>query len=423
MDMRRIVAWLLFSVLPVCLCAKTLAPANSVTTFVIFPPENQSNAQDLSWVGEGLAIAISEEMEMPEVETLSREERVRFEESIDLPPSVPLSRASMIRVAQKAVADRLVFGSYSGTKENLQISVRVLNLKSLKLGGEHVANGPVAALPQLENELAWVLLSETYPDLKLSREEFRARTRTVPNQPFSDFVGCLSVGDDSERAKRVQKTVELYRDFPQASYLLGEYYFGLGDWARSMQYLQPALKGPQNFLETEFMLGTCYLKLEDPSNAVEAYNSLLSRSQSLEAFNNLGVAYLRKGDFPQAARALSQARGFSESNASVILNLAIANRLRGDEAAALAFLEQAVGAHPDQGMIQYLYSLMLDKRGEPEKAARALDVARKLGIDVEKLPRQDPLTWTQIYLTWTRRPVAKLGTVTSFRHPFANLPI
>ncbi len=70
----------------------------------------------------------------------------------------------------------------------------------------------------------------------------------------------------------------------------------------------------------------------------------------------------------------------------MILNLAIANRLRGDEAAALAVLDQAVGAHPDQGMIQYLYSLMLDKRGEPEKAARALDVARKLGIDVEKLP-------------------------------------
>jgi tetratricopeptide (TPR) repeat protein len=403
--MRGIVVWLLLCVLPVGLGARTVASPSVVTTFVIFPPENQSKMQELSWVGEGLAIAISEEMEIPEVETLSWEERGRFEESIDLPPNAPLSQASMIRVAQKAAADRLVFGSYSGTRENLQISLRVLNLKSLKLGGEHVANGPVTALPQLENELAWVLLSETDLDLKLTREEFRARTRAVPNQPFSSFVGCLSVGDEAERAQRLQKTIELYRDFPQASFLLGAFYFGLGDWARSVQYLKPALKGTQNILETEFMLGTCYLKLDDPSAAVEAYHSLLARSQSLEAFNNLGVAYLRKGDFPQAVRELAQARGFAESNISVALNLAIANRLQGDEAAALAVLEQAVRAHPDQGMIQYLYGLTLDNRGESEKAARALDVAGKLGMDAEKLRRQDPRTWTQVFLRWTHRPV------------------
>jgi len=415
MNMQRIVAWLFLSALPVYLGARTATTPGPVTTFVIFPPENQSKAPELSWVGEGLAIAISEEMEMADVETLTWEEKVRFEESIDLPMNAPLSQASMIRVAQKAVADRLVFGSYSGTRDNLQISLRVLDLKSLKLGGEHVANGPVTALPQLENELAWVLLAETGSDRKLSREEFRARTRAVPNEQFSAFVGCLSVGDEAGRAKQLQKVIEQYRDFPQASFLLGAYYFDLGDWARSLQVLKPALQGAQNILETEFMLGTCYLRLEDPSNAVEAYNSLLVRSQSLEAYNNLGVAYLRKGDFPRAIKALAQARVFSESNISVALNLAIANRLQGDAAAALAVLDQAAAAHPDQGMIQYLYGLTLNERGESEKAARALDAAQKLGIDAEKLRRQEPRAWTQVFVSWTHRPV-----VTRARSPSEN---
>ncbi len=378
----------------------------------MFPPENQTKAQDLAWIGEGMAIAVSEEMESPGVETISWSERVRFVESVDLPPGTPLSRGSMIRVAQKAAADALVFGSYSGTPDNLRIVLRVLDLKTLKLGGEKVANGPVSALPQLENELAWVLLADVSPGLNLSREEFRARTRKVSNQAYLNFINCLSVPDTAERAKRLMRTLELNRDFPQASFLVGEYYFSGSDWFRAIQYLKPALRSPQNLCDAEFMLGTSYLKVEDNTDAIQAYSTLISHTRSVEALNNLGVAYARKGDYTAAMQNLTEARALARSDLLVELNLALVYHLQGEEAAALAILADAVKEHPDHGMLQYLYGLALADQGESDKAARALAQAQRLGLDPDKLKRQDPRTWTQIFPAWVYRGAAAWTGVT-----------
>lgn len=384
-------------------------PAVAGTTFLMFPPENQSKVQGLAWIGEGLAIAISEELLAPDVETISWEERLRFIESSDLPPNTLLSRASMIRVAQKAAADQLVFGSYAGTRDNLHIVLRVLDLKSLRLSGEIAANGPMSALPQLENELAWVILSDMGLNGALSREDFRARSRTVPNGPYSSFISCLAVSDGAKRAKMLLKTVELYRNFPQASFLVGVYYFEKGDCVRAIQYLKPALKAAQSFLEAEFMLGTCYLKQDKPAEAVQAYNAVVKRCPALEVLNNLGVAYLRRGNYPLAAQNLVEACNLAKTDLTVGLNLAILRHLQGDEPAALAILNEMVKVHADQGMLQYLYSLALESRGDSRKAAVALDQAKKLGVDPEKVKRQDPRSWTQIFPTWTRRPVVTWG--------------
>ena len=167
------------------------APATADTTILIFPPENLTKARALSWIAEGLAIALSEECQVPGVETVSWEERIRFVEASDLPPNSVLSRASMIRVAQRLAADRIVFGSYSGSEESLRIELRVLDLKSMRLSGPIVANGSAAALPQLENELAWVILSARRPQRSHLAGEFRARTRAIPNKAYAYFIGCL----------------------------------------------------------------------------------------------------------------------------------------------------------------------------------------------------------------------------------------
>lgn len=352
---------------------------------------------------------------MPGVETISWEERVRFVQSSDLPLSTPLSHASMIRVAQKAAVDQLVFGSCTGTTENLHIVLRVLDLKSLRLSKEIVASGPTSALPQLENELAWMILSDRGLNGALSREAFRARSRAVPNGPYSGFIKCLAVSDEAERAKMLLKTLALYRDFPQASFFLGAYYFEIGDCVRAEQYLKPSLKAAQSFLEAEFMLGTCYLKQDRPTEAIQAYNAVVERCRALEVLNNLGVAYLRRGDYSLAVRHLVEARALAKEDVTVGLNLAILQHLQGDEPAALTVLEELAPAYADQGLLQYLYSLVLESLGDSQKASAALDRAKKLGVDPEKAKRQDPRSWTRIFSVWTRRPVTWSGKVGSSR--------
>ena len=47
--------------------------------------------------------------------------------------------------------------------------------KALKLSGEMIANGPLSALPQMENELAWLMLTNTGLESADSRKNFQKR--------------------------------------------------------------------------------------------------------------------------------------------------------------------------------------------------------------------------------------------------------
>ncbi len=393
-----------------------VSPASAGTTFMVFPPENGSKAQTLAWIGEGLAVSISEQLISPVADSISWEERVRFVEASDLPPNAPLSRASMIRVAQKAAADFIVFGSYSGTEDSLGISLSVLDLKSLRLGGEKAASGPLSALPQLENELAWAILSDVANNGTISRDDFRRRMRTVPNAVYASFIGSLAITDESERARTLQKLLDAYHDFPQASYLLGSHYFADSDCSRAIPYLKSALKEAQDFLEAEFMLGTCYLKQGDTAEAAAAYNGFVARNRALEALNNLGVAYLRWGDYALATQNLLEARKLAGADVTVGINMAILRHLQGEDAAARSILEELVKTDPEQGFLQYLHSLVLDAIGEAKQASEALDRARRMGVDPEKMKRQDLRAWTRIFPSWIRRSPITFTSQVRLRH-------
>jgi hypothetical protein len=137
---------------------------------VVFPLDSDLGEETLGWLGEGIAHSLGEQLNSRHVVVISRKERIQLIESADLPPGGRLSRASMIRVAQRAAADLLVMGKISGIERNLKIAVRVLDLMTLKLSGEIVANGPVSATPQMENELAWLILSNVGLDRGGTRE-------------------------------------------------------------------------------------------------------------------------------------------------------------------------------------------------------------------------------------------------------------
>src|SRR4030095_9970308 len=145
----------------VCLaCQIALAQSEPSVALMVFPAENLTRSSSLSWIGECITASISESLEMPGVRVIPRTDLARLVESSDLPPNVTLSRASMIGVAKKAAADYLVFGSYSGTADAIQVGMQVLDLKSMKLNDQISTAGSAVALPQMENEVAWEILSQ-----------------------------------------------------------------------------------------------------------------------------------------------------------------------------------------------------------------------------------------------------------------------
>ncbi len=369
-------------------------------SFLIFPPDNLSGNSSLSWVGEALALSIGEQLRITGVSTFSREDRIGLVESADLPPNSALSIASMIHIAQQASSERLVMGSVTGTEDKLRISLRVVEIKPLKSGGEATTEGAVIALPEMENELAWMILQNAGLSKSTSREKFRERTRTIPNSAYSLFIQSLSPLDPEERVKLLNQAVRLCPVYPQAHARLGQFYFEKGDCAKSISHLKLAIPLEEGRLENQFKLGTCYLKEDSLDDAARSFTAVLAFVQSSQVLNNLGVTYLRKGDYTLAAESLIEARNLSRSEPTILTNLAIVRHLQGDEAAARSLLEDAARAIPARAMTQFVLGIILALQGEQEQSVIALANARRLGADPEKLSAEDPKTWARPFTTW-----------------------
>ena len=370
------------------------AVSNPVKT-IVFPLEDESQAESLDWLSEGIALSISEQIADGGVDAMSRQQRMNLVESLDLPPGALLSRASMIRVAEKASADWIVLGAFTGRESSLRITVRVMDVKLMKLGGEMSANGPLSALPQMENELSWLILNNSGLGKTLSRAAFAERTRVVPNESYSLFIQSLGAQSEKEQLRLLLKAVAGYRHFPQAQLEIGRRYFRTGDCTRALTHLNLGGGGAVAIPEDEFMRGSCSLQANLPAQAVQAYSRIPPSSRSLEVLNNLGVAYLRTGDLTQALGTLLEARNLSRTDSTVALNLAIVRHLQGDNAAALAGLEEAVKVNPANGMLHFLLSVVLQAQGDHERAEAAAGRARGLETNVDRLREEKPTTWSR----------------------------
>lgn len=372
------------------------------TKIIFFPLDAPSTGGNLGWLSEGIAFSISGQLSNSGIRVVDREERFQLIESLDLPPDAHLSHGSMIRVAQEGKADLVILGSFSGSEHNLKVAVRILDVRNLKLSGEIAANGPLSAMPQMENELGWLILNSTGLQKGISREEFSRRQRRIPNTEYASFIQSFSAAGRNEQIRLLRKALEGFKDFPEAHFQLGRLYFQKGEWNNALTQLSLSARDEARDLEYEFIWGTCLVQQDQPVQAIQSLSTVLSSSRSFRVLNNIGVAYLRKGDTAQALNAFMEARNLTRSDITVTINLAIARHLQGNDAAARGILDDAAKSHPKNGTLQFLSGYVLKGLGESDRAAAAMAKAKDLGLNTDKLQLEDPRTWCLVHTKWER---------------------
>jgi Flp pilus assembly protein TadD len=367
---------------------------------IVFPLECQMDVESLAWLGEGIAISVSKQIRTSRVDPMGRNQRTWLIRQSGLPGNVPLSRASMIGIAQRASAGWIVMGAVAGTEDNLKITVKALDVRALKLSGDIVANGPLAALPQIENELAWLILYNTGLDEAVTRERFQTRTRKAPNSAYRQFVQSLGAVREKDRLQMLLEAVESHGDFPEAQFEIGRLHFQKGDCASAMPHLLFVPSQDGAFLEGEFIRGICSLRGNFPDMAVNAFLNLLSFCHSFEILNNLGVAYLREGEFNAARETLRESEKLAPTDATVSLNLALVLHMEGRDSEALKVLEEATSIHPGDGMLQFLAGSLMKAQGRDDGAEEAINNAKNLDIDVDSIEAHDPKEWARVFSSW-----------------------
>src|SRR5262249_3954378 len=109
-------------------------------TIVVMPFENTSGRAEYNWVGEGFAAALSDLLEQPGLVGIRPDERNVAYKQEGLPPTAILTRATMIKIAERAGANLVVMGTYriagEGRDSTITVTARVVDIREGRLIGK-----------------------------------------------------------------------------------------------------------------------------------------------------------------------------------------------------------------------------------------------------------------------------------------------
>ncbi|MCK4602666.1 MAG: tetratricopeptide repeat protein, partial [Phycisphaerae bacterium] len=130
------------------------------------------------------------------------------------------------------------------------------------------------------------------------------------------------------------------------------------------------------------MLGDCYMALERPRDAREAYNAAKKlKPSSPGVWVNLAKAALTIGDVPRAVLAGQEALRLDSRSLDAVMLVGYALVCDKQLERAVVLLAGATATFPDSGMLQCLLGRAYDAAGQGAKAARCYAAALKLEPD------------------------------------------
>src|ERR1043165_2569932 len=163
--------------------------AAATDTIVAMPFENLSARAEYNWVGESFTAALADLLDKPGLVGIHSDERNLAYKQEGLPPTAILTRATMIKIAERAGANLMIIGTYriegQGRDSSITVTARVIDIREGRLvGKEFNRGGPLVDLQRLQGELAYEILTQRNPSSPYSREKLINDAQVAPIGAF-----------------------------------------------------------------------------------------------------------------------------------------------------------------------------------------------------------------------------------------------
>jgi protein O-GlcNAc transferase len=144
----------------------------------------------------------------------------------------------------------------------------------------------------------------------------------------------------------------------------------------ALALLEQAIAGDANEPRYQFVFGQTLQALRRWDKAIDAYESALKQQPGfLDAWNNLGICWQRRGQFPQAVAAYRQALLLESRNAGVMANLGTVLREMGEFTEAIELLRAAADLEPATASHSVNLGIAYWSQGNFSEAERTLNEA------------------------------------------------
>ncbi len=161
-------------------------------------------------------------------------------------------------------------------------------------------------------------------------------------------------------------------------YELGVLYKENDDFDSAIDSFKKTIKLNPKHSMALFELGVIYEKQKDYDNAIENYTESLRIKQDAEAFQSLGVCYIKKGMLKEAYRNLTKAMLLNPNKYTIYNNLGAVLEKSGNYDTAVQMLEISIKLNPNNTIGYYNLGLVLDRKHDFENAVKNYEKAVEL---------------------------------------------
>lgn len=375
-------AWLIgMLLLPVVPAHAQPAPPR----ILVMPLEGARDPR-IYWLTEGASVLLVEDLNALGASAITRDERLRAFERLQVPAVASLSRATIIRIGQLLGASQLVTGSLGLSGDTLEMRVRSIRLDAGRLEEEIVERGTLTDVTATAERVARRLLpASTVPLGQIAR--------TPPSlAAFENYVKGLMAEAPGMRATYLAAALKIAPHYDDARLALWSLHHEQGDHEAAFTAAQAVPESSPASVRARFHASVSLIESKRYDDAFKALRALLDRSPDASVFNNLGVVQVRRGGTPEAGRAtyyFNQAAEKDPDNPDYDFNLGYAYWLERDVQASIYWLRECVRRNPADGDAHFVLGAALRAAGNSSEALRENELARQL---------------SSRYVEWERRP-------------------
>lgn len=383
-------------------------PASS--TIVAMPFENVSGRPEYNWIGESFAATLADLLDKPSLVAIRSDERNVAYKQEGLPPSAILTRATMIKIAERAGANLVVMGTYRITIEDakaeqaeaagqaaapvasaddksgrrITITARLIDIREgRQVGREFTLGGNLLELQKLQGEVAYEILNRHNANHPFSRDQLVAQATQAPIGAYENFIKGMLTRDRDARIEFLGRAIKEFSDktsrqYAPAVFELGKVYFDSGDYKEALRLLESVDPKDSRYDEAQFYVGVARDASGQTDKALESLRQLAPQLPLYEVYNNVGVLLIKKKQYAEAIENLKPAADAAPRDTDTLFNLGYAYFLAKDYANAAALLRKGIERRPSDGEAFYLLSKALAATQDQAGATEAANQAKKL---------------------------------------------
>jgi tetratricopeptide (TPR) repeat protein len=306
-----------------------LAPAVQAGATVALPLFNSSRDRSVDWVGESVAESIIEALHGEGLVTLDRNDRAEAYHRLSLRPSIALSRASIVKIADELDASHAIFGTFevvrnAPAKTTVRLSVRVLDLRKLSQTPDFTEDGLLEDLASIQNKIAWSVLAAINAKPISTQTDFLARQPNVRVDAMENYIRGLLAKDEAARHRYFTQAARLDPNYSQPCFQLGLHYWEKEDYQHASQWFQRVGRMDPHFMQALYYSGICRHYVAEYAAAEVAFAGVAAAVPLNEVFSNLGASQLRQGKLAAAIGNFERALEGDPADPDYHFNLAYA---------------------------------------------------------------------------------------------------